>query len=1015
MPMSVSVIDSNGSVELARTKTLLEAQVRQQAAVADLGQQALAGADLESLFDSAVHCVSETLGIEYCKVLELLPDRDILVLRAGIGWETGHIGVSTVSASSETQAGRTLLANEPIIIEDWQTETRFKPSRLLRDHAVTSGLSVSIGGRTRPFGILSADAVQKRKFTHYDIYFLQAIANVLAAAIEQRQTEELLRQQADLLELAQEPIFAWEFDGGIIFWNRGSEQLYGYSRAEALGQVSQQLLKTVYPIPLDEFRETLARERQWVGEIKQTVRDERQITVQSRHMVMRDSRGRWLVLETNHDITERKQAEETLRNNHALLQTIIQATDDPIYLKDLEGRYMMANAATAEVIGNSVEEIIGKTDREIFTPELSSEIMAHDRQVMQDGQPYAFENEVITPKGIRNYHSHKAPHRDAAGRTIGLIGVSRDITDLKQVELSHRLLAEAGKVLSTSLGYRARLSKIAQLAVPDLADWCSVDILEADASVHQVVIAHADPAKVELAQELRERYPPDWNADVGAAHVLRTGESRLYPDISEEMMVASAQDEQHLQIIRDVQMSSAMIVPLRARGQIFGVMTFVWAESKRHYDENDLALAEELARRAATAIDNARLYETEREARRAAERATKRIASLQAITAALSEALTPTAVAEVITKQGLTLVGADSGLVALLDEAGTSLEIIHHFGYSAEAVKDWLKFPLSTSVPLAETVRTGQPIFIESSEMLAQNYPEFANQRVSTYQALATMPLLIEGQALGGIALSFAEARTFGPEERSFMLAVTQQCTQAIERARLYEAEQQARAEAEAAQQRLAAMAEVKERHRLAQELHDTVAQALGYLNLKMSAAHIQLAQEDIEGVQVNLTELKQIIGETYTDVREEIFNLRSTAAPGVQFLNMLKEYVDKYKRFYDLDVSLVIEADKTIFEFPDEVGIQLIRTIQEALINIRKHAKVDRAKILLDRQDEEVCITIADRGRGFDLQRLRGEGTSHFGLEIMEERMARIDGRFEIESTPGEGTQVRLYYQNVD
>ena len=245
------------------------------------------------------------------------------------------------------------------------------------------------------------------------------------------------------------------------------------------------------------------------------------------------------------------------------------------------------------------------------------------------------------------------------------------------------------------------------------------------------------------------------------------------------------------------------------------------------------------------------------------------------------------------------------------------------------------------------------------------------------------------------------------------MLAISQQCAQALERARLYEAERKARTDAEAAQQRLAVLAEVKERNRLAQELHDTVAQALGYLNLKMATANMLLEQGEVETVQASLKELKQIIGETYTDVREEIFNLRSSIAPGVQFLDTLQDYVAKYKRFYDLDVQLIREAEKHSFEFPEDVSIQLIRTIQEALINIRKHAQVNEAIIHLSREGEQVRISIEDQGQGFDLNQIKGEGVSHFGLQIIQERIEKVGGSLEIESAPGQGTRVTLYYRH--
>jgi signal transduction histidine kinase len=455
-----------------------------------------------------------------------------------------------------------------------------------------------------------------------------------------------------------------------------------------------------------------------------------------------------------------------------------------------------------------------------------------------------------------------------------------------------------------------------------------------------------------------------------------------------------------------------MVTPLIARGRTLGAMTFVSAESGRCYDQNDLALAEELARRAALAVDNARLFQAEQEARREAERAAERIGSLQAVTAALSEAVTPTQVASVIVEKGLPAIGADSSVIVVLNEQRDCLEIVHSTGYSAEKIKAWQSLSITTSIPLAETVRTGKPIFMESVEKLAADYPEFAQQRDSTYNAWVALPLLVEGRAVGGIGLGFRIARSFSKRGQEFMLALARQCAQAMERARLYEVERLARVEAEAAQQHLALLAETRERNRLAQELHDNVAQALGYLNLKIAVTNTLLESGQLEEVKANLQELKNVINEAYTDVREEIFNLRAKLSVGMSFLEMLDRYIDKYRRFYRLDIQLIKDTDETLFEFPPEVGPQIIRTIQEALINVRKHAKVDRATIRLWQEGDQVCITVEDKGQGFDPAKLASKPeSSSFGLQIMRERVRGVGGEFNIESRPGWGTRIILRY----
>jgi serine phosphatase RsbU (regulator of sigma subunit) len=168
-------------------------------------------------------------------------------------------------------------------------------------------------------------------------------------------------------------------------------------------------------------------------------------------------------------------------------------------------------------------------------------------------------------------------------------------------------LAEASSELASSLDYQATLAKVAHLAVPTFADWCAIDVV-LDGRLHRVAVAHVDPAKVQLARDIAERWPSDPAAPNGAWAVMRSGQSELIPEITDEMLVAGAKDPEQLRLALDLQLRSAVTVPLVARGKVRGVITWVLAESERLYTVEDLALAEDLAKRAAVAIDNAELH-----------------------------------------------------------------------------------------------------------------------------------------------------------------------------------------------------------------------------------------------------------------------------------------------------------------------------------------------------------------------------------------------------------------------
>ncbi|MBV9925814.1 MAG: PAS domain S-box protein [Acidobacteria bacterium] len=205
----------------------------------------------------------------------------------------------------------------------------------------------------------------------------------------------------------------------------------------------------------------------------------------------------------------------------------------------------------------------------------------------------------------------------SAVRTAELYDEQRRLRgDAQAAERRATFLAEASTLLSSSLDYEKTLEAVAHAAVPWVADWCGVDVLGDDGELRRLAVAHVDPAKVEWARELAERYPYDPEEERGVAAVLRTGKSELYEEIPDELLVAAARDGEHLRIMREIGFSAAMVVPLAAHGRAFGAITFVTAESGRRYDATDLASAEDLARRASLAVENARLYRQAQEANR---------------------------------------------------------------------------------------------------------------------------------------------------------------------------------------------------------------------------------------------------------------------------------------------------------------------------------------------------------------------------------------------------------------
>jgi len=330
---------------------------------------------------------------------------------------------------------------------------------------------------------------------------------------------------------------------------------------------------------------------------------------------------------TDGPMSERERAEDAHRISGEFahrsikqLEVILQNVADGITLQDRRGRLVYANQAAAMLCGySSVEALLAAPPGAVvqqfdlfdemgqpFTPDkLPGRLALAGAPV----EPVLM-NVRVRASGRRWWSLVSAsPVFDDAGQVEFIIHVWHDVTARRRQQDSSRFLSEASALLARSLDEKTTLQSLARLAVPRLADWCGISMPDGE-MIRSVAVAHVDPAKVELAREYQRRYPQRVDHPTGSAQVLRTGESRLIERITDEMLVAGIRnDPQRLELTRALGIQSFMLVPLTARGRVLGTLTLVWAESGHHFDSDDLALAEELGRRAGIAVDNARLYE----------------------------------------------------------------------------------------------------------------------------------------------------------------------------------------------------------------------------------------------------------------------------------------------------------------------------------------------------------------------------------------------------------------------
>jgi PAS domain S-box-containing protein len=300
-------------------------------------------------------------------------------------------------------------------------------------------------------------------------------------------------------------------------------------------------------------------------------------------------------------------------------ETTLRSIGDAVITTDAEGNVSFMNPVAEALTGWPLTDARGKRLEEVFAifAESSGEIVESPvTKVLREGKVVGLANHTV----LRPRQGPAIPIADSGapilggdGATRGVVLVFRDGTEEKRELVRSDFLAKAGEALVGTLDHLSMLDTVTNLAVPSLADWCALELVPAGSTLaRQVAVAHVNPDKVRFARELGERYPPDPDARTGVPEVLRSGKSELYVEIPAAMLEAGARDAEHLRMIQELKLSSAMVVPLRVHGRTLGAMTFVYAESGRRYGPADLLFAEDFARRAALAIENTlALAETE--------------------------------------------------------------------------------------------------------------------------------------------------------------------------------------------------------------------------------------------------------------------------------------------------------------------------------------------------------------------------------------------------------------------
>ena len=332
--------------------------------------------------------------------------------------------------------------------------------------------------------------------------------------------------------------------------------------------------------------------------------------------------------ETNDLLLE---ANARTRAAEQFVSSVLGAIADPFVVHDSEWRFRYVNEAAAKVFdraGRGGPALIGKVLWDVYPDIVGTNHERQMRRACEAGTAVVYEDYYARGGTWSEMRCYPLPDG-------GVATMWKDTTAKKRAEETLHFLTRASEILASSLDYAETVQTVAELVVPRLADWCAVDLADGPTRVKRIAVAHTDPAKIAWAHELNARYPARLSEPRGLGNVLRTGKPEIYTDITEEMLAAGARDEEHLRITRALSIKGVIYVPLTTQRGVIGVMTLVAAESGRHYTDADLALAEELAHRAATAIEHARLYHDAVAAREQVEFARE---ELQVINEELQEA-----------------------------------------------------------------------------------------------------------------------------------------------------------------------------------------------------------------------------------------------------------------------------------------------------------------------------------------------------------------------------------------
>ena len=513
-----------------------------------------------------------------------------------------------------------------------------------------------------------------------------------------------------------------------------------------------------------------------------------------------------------HASAVRRHAEAMILDSEERFRAIADTAPVLIWITGPDGGNVFCNKPWLDFTGRTPEQERGEGWREGMHPDDSAAYRDVVASAVAGRQPFVVEYRRRRADGTwRWVLDSGVPRLAGDGALTGYIGSCIDITDRKQVELEQeqllareaaaraeaeaaaeraRFLAEATSLLASALDYQQTLATLARLAVPRIADMCAVDMVDASGAVDRVALVHVSPAKEAAVREARARF--GYPSGSLVARVLASGEPILRAEMTEADLRETAPEAEHHRVFRELGVASAIVAPIAARGRVIGALTLHTRDSGRHYTATDLALATDLAARAALAVENARLFGDSEARRREAE-------ALADVAHVLAEGLQPDVVARRVAEKARTLLGAEAACLFRREESGLLRAIAVAGDLGPLFVLGTEIRPGAGAVGLAVLERCP----VATADILADDRlvltPDM-RERVSAarFRSVLAVPFLEEGQVAGVFAMADVQGRVFTDEEKRLAESFGDQAGLALANARLYAAEQAARTQAEA-------------------------------------------------------------------------------------------------------------------------------------------------------------------------------------------------------------------------